>query len=64
MTFDTGESGPKIYGPSLSQMPSLSKIENDEILKRIADAAVLQEFEKKKTIAKKSHVENPTGQSG
>ncbi len=56
VTFDTGESGPKIYGPSLSQMPSLSKIENDEILKRIADAAVLQEFEKNTAILEQGSV--------
>lgn len=46
VTFDTSDRTPKIFGPSLSQMPSLSKIENEEILNRIAEAAELQEFEK------------------
>ncbi len=39
-----------IYGPSLSQMPSLSKIKDDELLKRIAAAAEKEDFAKGKTI--------------
>ena len=40
------EGDPVIYGPSLSQMPSLSKIKDEELLNRIAAAAERHEFER------------------
>ena len=46
VTFDTTDKLPEIFGPSLSQMPSLSKIQDEAILKRIAEAGVREEFKK------------------
>jgi len=46
VSFDTSHPAPEIYGPSLSQMPSLSKIKDDELLNRIAAVAEREEFAK------------------
>jgi len=39
VTFDTSDKVPKIFAPSLAQMPGLSKIQDEELQKRIAAAA-------------------------
>ncbi len=46
VTFDTSDSTPRIFAPSLSQMPCLSNIEDDELLKRIAAVAEEEKFTK------------------
>ncbi|MCW3122062.1 MAG: putative transcriptional regulator, Crp/Fnr family [Flavipsychrobacter sp.] len=46
VTFDTKENEPKIYAPTLNQMPSLSKIKQDELLEQLAGVAEREVFEK------------------
>lgn len=58
VTFEKKENIDQIYGPSLCQMPSLSKIQNDELLKKIAAIAEREEFDKGSTIV--AHDTTPT----
>lgn len=46
VTFDPAEQTPTIFGPSLSQMPCMSIIEDEELLKRIAASAEVARFNK------------------
>jgi len=52
VTFDTSDKVPKIFAPSLAQMPGLSKIQDEELQKRIAAAAERVEFAKNSNIVK------------
>ena len=52
VTFDNKDKVPQIFGPSLAQMPGLSKIQDEDLQKRIASAAVREEFAKNATIVK------------
>jgi CRP-like cAMP-binding protein len=51
-----GDATPKIYGPSLSQMPTFHGLENDAILKQIAAKGVAQDFAKDDIIVKLNDV--------
>jgi|GEM_PF-6463794 len=58
VTFDTKEKEPRIYPPTLNQLPSLSKIRQEELLEQLAAAAERQTFEKDAHIV--THGSRPT----